>query len=88
MKIKLKGKRVAVEKIKKQSKNQAHGGIIMPDSEEYLGHVRYVGEEADKSLVVGQKVFFSTNHQLVRMAGQELCVMEDTQIYAVVEEEA
>lgn len=84
MTIKLKGKRVAVEKIKKHGKNAAHGGIFLPDSEEYLGHIVHVGEDADKTIVVGQKVYFSTNHQLVRMDGKELCIMEDTQIYAVV----
>lgn len=86
MKLKLKGKRIAVEKIKKQSKSAAHGGIIVPDSEEFLGYIRHVGEDADKSLEVGQKVYFSTAHQQVRMDGKDLCVMEDSQIFAVVED--
>lgn len=85
MPINLRGKRVAVEKIKKQQKG-AHGGIIMPDSEEYLGHIRYVGPEADQSLKAGQKVYFSTNYQQSRMDGVDLCVMDDKEIFAVVEE--
>lgn len=86
MKINLKGKRVAIEKIKKQGKNQGHGGLIMPDSEEYLGIIRYVGENADPTHSVGQKVYFSTNYQQVRMGGVDLCVMEDKEVFAVVTE--
>lgn len=86
MTIKLKGKRVAIEKIKKQGKNQSSGGLIMPDSEEYLGIIRFVGEQADPSLQVGQKAYFSTQHQQVRMGGLDLCVMEDTQVFATVQE--
>lgn len=86
MKINLKGKRIAVEKIKKLDKRQSHGGLIMPDSEEYLGHVRLVGADADQSIEVGQKVYFTTNFQQVRMAGVDLCVMEDSQVLATVED--
>lgn len=86
MQIKLKGKRVAVEKIKKQSKSAVQGMLIMPDSEEYLGFIRYVGEDVDPSVQVGQKVFFSTNYQQVRMSGSDLCVMDEKEIFAVVEE--
>ncbi len=85
MQIKLKGKRVAIEKLKKQS-TAAHGGIIVPDSEEYLGVIRHVGDQADQSLKVGQKVYFSTKYQSSRMGGIELCVMDDTEIFATVEE--
>lgn len=87
MKINLKGKRIAIEKLKKLDKKQVHGGLIMPDSEEYLGHVRLVGSEADPSIQVGQKVYFSTNFQQVRMGGVDLCVMEDSQVLAVVSED-
>lgn len=86
MQLKLKGKRVAVEKQKARQKGMSEMGIVMPDSEEYLGHIVYVGEEADPSLKVGQKVYFSTNYQQSRISGKELCIMNDTEIFAVVEE--
>lgn len=86
MKINLKGKRIAIEKTKKLNKNQS-GGLIIPDSEEYLGYVRLVGPEADSSIQVGQKVYFTTNFQQVRMGGVDLCVMEDSQVLAVVVED-
>lgn len=88
MQIKFKGKRVAVEKNKKQNKKVGNADfLVMPDSEEYVGIIRYVGDEADTSLQVGQKVYFSTDHQSMRIGGVELCVMEDKCVLAVVYEE-
>lgn len=85
MKILLKGKKIAVEKLKKQSKNQM-AGIIIPDSEEYLGEIKFVGDDSTKGFKVGQKVYFSTAYQQCRMGGKDLCVMDDTEIFAIVEE--
>ena len=84
-KIKLKGKRVAVEKLKTRQKG-TYGDIIMPDSEEYLGIIVYVSDDADQSLKAGQKVYFSTNYQPSRISGKDLCIMNDTEIFAVVED--
>lgn len=83
--INLLGNRVAVEKLKKKSQG-AHGGIIIPDSEEYLGIVRYVGPSANINIAVGHKVYFSTNYQQCRMDGKDLCVMEDKEIFATVQD--
>lgn len=86
MTLKLKGNRVAVEKLKKQS-GGSKGGLIMPDSEEYLGLIVHVGENVNPSLSlkIGQKVYFSTNYQESMMEGKKLCIMNDTEIFAVVE---
>jgi co-chaperonin GroES (HSP10) len=87
MTINLKGKRIAVEKLKKVAKgNKDALGLVIPESEEYLGVVRLVSPEADQSVKVGQKVYFSTNFQHVRMGGLDLCVMEDSQVLATVED--
>lgn len=85
-KIKLKGKRVAVEKLKARQKGMNDLGLVLPDSEEYLGIIMYVSDEADQSLKPGQKVYFSTNYQPSRISGKELCIMNDTEIFAVVED--
>ncbi len=89
MQVKFRGNKVAVEKNKKQNKNAGSrdGFLVMPDSEEYVGLIRYVGDGADASLQVGQKVYFSTDHQMMRIGGVELCVMEDKCVLAVVHEE-
>lgn len=87
MQIRLRGNKVAVEKNKKAGKAQETSFIVMPESEEYLGTVRYVGDAASSDLKVGQKVYFSTSHQNVRIAGSDLCIMEDTSVLAVVDDE-
>lgn len=86
MQIKLRGNRVAIEKKKKADKNQATGFIITPEGDEYMGTIKYVGETASPDLKVGQKVYFTTNHQPVRMGGVDLCIMEDKEVYAQIEE--
>ena len=88
MQIKFRGNRVAVEKIKKQNKKAGETSfLVMPDSEEYVGIIRYLGESADQSLKIGQKVYFTTQHQITRIGGSDLCVMDDAQILAVVDED-
>ena len=86
MQINLRGKKVAIEKLKKAAKTPGHGGLIIPDSEEYLGHIRFVGESVSTDLKVGQKVYFGKNFQIFRMAGIDLCVMDDDQVLASVQE--
>ena len=87
MQIKLRGNKVAVERIKKAEKKKNDIDFLhMPDSEEYTGVIRHVGDSAAKDLAVGQKVYFSTNHQQVRIAGVNLCILEDSFVYAIVQD--
>lgn len=87
--IKFRDKRVGVEKLKKQSKKESSpfGGIIMPDQDEYLGTIRYVSEDAAKDLQVGLKVYFGNQFQNVKMNSTDICVMDDSNVLAVVSEE-
>lgn len=82
--VKLRGNRVAIEKNKKADKS-TNQFMVLPDSEEFLGIIRHVGESVSTDLKVGQKVYFSTNHQRSRISGVELCIMEDKEVYAIVE---
>lgn len=86
MQIKLRGKQVGVEKIKKGNK-KADTFLHIPDSEEFSGIVRYVGPAAASDITVGQKVYFASQFQTMRLAGSEICVMEDQNILAVQNEE-
>lgn len=86
MQIKLRGNRVAIEKVKKSTAKQGDGFLVIPESEEYAGVVRYVGPEASADIKVGQKVYFSTAFQNVRMGGVDLCVLEDKMVYATIED--
>ncbi len=81
--IQLRGNRIAIEKIKKQTKNTTNGFLVMPDSEEYLGIIKFIGESSATDLEVGQKVYFSTKFQHVKIQGTDLCIMDDTEVYAI-----
>lgn len=85
MQVKLRGNRVAVEKLKTQSKNKSTQFLVVPNSEEYLGVIKFVGPDASKDLQVGQRVYFSRNFQQVRIESSDLCVLEDKEIYAITE---
>ena len=87
MQINLRGNRVAVEKLKKADKSQNSGFIILPKGDEYVGEIKYVGDQASPDLKVGQFVYFTTSHQSVRINGVELCVMEDKEVFATVTSE-
>jgi hypothetical protein len=86
MPIKLRGKKVAIEKVKAASKKQ-QPLFTMPETEEYSGVIRYLGPEAAEDLKVGQTVYFTNQFQEVRMAGASLCVTEDSQVLAVSDED-
>lgn len=83
MKINLRGNKVAVEKIKTAKSETSF--LVVPETEEYCGIVKYVGELASQDLKAGQKVYFSTNFQNLTINGTKLCVLEDKEIFAIVE---
>lgn len=86
MQLKLRNKKVAVEKIKKTTKKD-NALFTMPETEEYCGVIKYLGSDVQSDLLVGQTVYFGTNFQEVRMAGSQLCVMDDINVLAVSDEE-
>lgn len=82
----MRNKKVAVEKLKKSSKKD---GVpwVDPEVEEFTGVIRHVGESVAPDLKVGQKVYFGSDYQKYKIQGEDLCVMEDQQILAIVNEE-
>lgn len=86
MQIKLRGKKVAIEKMKKTTKKD-NALFTMPETEEYCGVIRYLGPDASDDLKVGQTVYFTNQFQEVRMAGSSLCVTDDINVLAVSDEE-
>lgn len=85
--IKFRNNKIGVEKLKKQSK-KADAFYVDLDSEEFQGVVRYVGEASSKDLQVGAKVYFNTNFQQASIKGTTICVMEDSNVFAIVDEES
>lgn len=87
MKLRMRGNNVAVEKLKKQTKSTQQGFLVMPETTEFFGAIRFIGEGASKDLQIGQKVIFADKHQLTKLEGMEVAVMEDSNILAVLDEE-
>ena len=81
--IKFRDKRVGVEKLKK-TKNKDNTFMVLPDHDEYLGIVRYVSEAAAKDIQIGSNVYFGNQFQTVKMNSADICVMDDTNVFAVV----
>jgi hypothetical protein len=87
MTIQFRGTRVGIEKSKKHDKSKKDTFLHIPEAEEFVGIVRYVGLDVDKGLTIGQKVYFTTDHQLMRIGGIEVCVMDEKSVVAVINEE-
>lgn len=80
------GKRVGVEKLSKTAKSNSF--IAMPDDASAVGFVRYVGDEVENSkLVVGAKVYFGKNRHELKMDGVDILVMDEDNVYAIVNED-
>lgn len=86
MSIQFRGTRVGIEKSKKHDKAKKESFLYVPEAEEYSGTVKYVGQDVDTRVQVGQKVYFTTDHQVMRIGGIEVCVMDEKSIVAVINE--
>lgn len=86
MALRFRGKRIGVEKNKKQSKKET-SFYIAPDTEEFAGTIKYISAELQTDLKVGDRVCFGNQFQLVKLEGADICVMEDTNVLATIDEE-
>lgn len=87
MQIKMRGNKVGVEKSNKPSKNSKATFIVIPDAEEHMGIIKYLGDGTSSDLKLGQRVYFSNEYQMVKIKGDDICVMDDSNVLAVVDEE-
>lgn len=82
--LRVRGKRVVVEKLGR-SKGSVDSLLAMPEDTSAVGIIRHVGEEV-KDLQAGQKVYFGKNRHELRMDGSDVLVMDEENVYAIVEE--
>lgn len=83
MGLSLRGKKVAVEKIKTANKDAGVSFIVMPENEEFCGIIRAIGPDVKPDLQVGLKVYFNTNFQYASIEGSKLCIMDESEIYGI-----
>lgn len=77
--IKMRGNKVAVEKVKTAAKTDEW--LKMPESEEFVGLVKYTSGYPD--LPEGTRVYFGKDFQQIKIKGIDLCVMEETNVVAI-----
>lgn len=84
MSVQMRGKRVGVEQVGKSQSNTTL--LAMPEDSSAVGIIRYAGELAAKDLPVGTKVYFGKSYHQLRMNGKNILVMDDDNVYAIVED--
>lgn len=82
MQIQMRNNRIAVETLKREQRQSA--AIVTPEDATTIGIIRHTGPETADDLKVGQKVFFGDHRHKARIAGKELEIMEESNIFAVV----
>lgn len=80
----MRGNKLGVEKLGKSDRKNSY--IYVPESTENLGLIKYIGSNVSPDLSVGMKVFYGDQRTRITIAGSEVEVMEDSNIYAIVED--
>lgn len=85
MTVQMRGKRVGVEKLGRASNTKTL--LAMPEDASAVGTIRYVGKDVqDSDLKVGTKVYYGKDRHELKMNGQDILVMDEDNIYAIVED--
>ena len=66
--------------------NRKQGLFVMPETSNNLGVIKYVGEDV-KTFKPGEKVYFGNSRETIIMQGEEVMVMEESNIVATLEDE-
>lgn len=83
MQVLMRGKKVGVERL---AKSTSASFLAMPEDSSAVGTIRYVGKDLSNSdLKVGMKVYYGKNRHEIKMNGLDIFVMEEDNVYAVVE---
>jgi co-chaperonin GroES (HSP10) len=81
----MRGKRVGVEKLGKSSNTKAF--LAMPEDASAVGYIRFVGDDLkDTDLKIGMKVYYGKDRHELRMDGMDILIMDEDNVYAIVEE--
>lgn len=86
MKVKMLNNLLGVSKVGKS--NKTDGLFADVETTQNLGIIRYLGEDVSEKFKVGQKVYFGNKREEIRMDSADIIVMEEDNIYAIVEEDS
>ena len=84
MQVRMLNNYIGVEQLGKTSKND--GMFAQVETTHNLGVIKFVGEAANPKFKVGQKIYFGNKREEIRMSDADIQIMEDSNIYAIVED--
>lgn len=84
MNIKMVNKKIGVEKLGKSSKKIDNSFLAMIEVVDNLGIIRFSFEGSQ--FPVGTKVYYGSKREEVRMNGKDIQIMDEENIFAIVEE--
>lgn len=86
MKVRMLRNLIGVEKQGKPARKSA-GDIFAPvEAVHNIGIIRYIGEELQDKFSVGQKVYCGNQREEIRMNGADIMVMQEANVFAIVED--
>lgn len=87
MSVSMRGKRVGVERVGRSTNKTSL--MAMPDDASAVGFIRFLGKDLENSdLKVGSKVYYGKNRHELKMDGVDILVMEEDNVYAIVEDKS
>lgn len=76
---------LGVEKLGKPSRRAAGEIFASAEVTHNIGVIRYIGEDLTGKFTVGQKIFVGNQREEIRMDGQDIMIMEESNVFAIVE---
>lgn len=83
-KIIMMNQKIAVQKIEKSDNKESNDVFTIPEVSDNLGIVMYTQENSEYK--IGDKVYYGSNRESIRMHGIDVNVMDESNIVALVEE--
>ena len=88
MQVLMRGKRIGVEKLGRVSNNRTSSLLSMPEDASAVGFIRFIGKDlVNSDLRIGMKVYYGKNRHELKMNGMDILVMDEDNVYAVVEDD-
>lgn len=79
----MRGNKIGIQKLGKANNGNKSLLIVMPESGDTVGVIKFLGVDAPEDLSVGMTVYYGTTRQQVKMSGMDIEIMEDDNIYAI-----
>jgi hypothetical protein len=76
-----------VKSLSKPGKRNSGDIFVEAEVGHNVGIVRFVGENLQGKFVEGQKVAIGNQREQIRIGGEDIMVMEETNVYALIEDQ-